>query len=104
MRSVFGWDLPPGCSQRDIDEAAGVNAMCAVCANYLDDCVCPECQECGEIGDPDCYKKHGMKLNKEQLLARSKRRIADLQDQITDEGMYQAWLEDQPDDFMDNLT
>ena len=23
MRSVFGWDLPPGCTQRHIDEAAG---------------------------------------------------------------------------------
>jgi hypothetical protein len=23
MRNVFGWSLPPGCTQRDIDEAYG---------------------------------------------------------------------------------
>jgi hypothetical protein len=29
-------------------------------------CVCPECPECNEIGNPDCYKEHGMVLSDEQ--------------------------------------
>lgn len=36
-RSIFGWDLPPGVTQRMIDEAAGVGTQeCYDCALLTD--------------------------------------------------------------------
>lgn len=58
---VFGWDLPPGCSIRDIDEHAGAYAECELCKHTADNCTCPECPECGECGNPACYLEHGLK-------------------------------------------
>lgn len=29
---------------------------CEVCAHSVDDCICPECPECGQVGDPNCYE------------------------------------------------
>ena len=71
--SIFGWDLPPGCSMRDIEDAQGEGLLdCPVCADGVEmegpDCsvddahgpTCPKhgcvaCQglegECGEV-DP----------------------------------------------------
>jgi hypothetical protein len=52
---------------------------CNICFKNSDDCICPECPKCGEFGDPACYavrgkrnrgKRHGLKLNKAQLVAR----------------------------------
>lgn len=36
---IFGWDLPPGCSQRDIDNAMGSDAPedCYICKAALDE-------------------------------------------------------------------
>ena len=34
---------------------------------HLDDCICPECEECGSIGDPLCYREHGLRLSEEQV-------------------------------------
>jgi hypothetical protein len=48
---MFGWDLPPGVTQRMIDEQAG-DELCEVCGEYPDDCKCPECPTCGEYGCP----------------------------------------------------
>ena len=59
-RSIFGWDLPPGCSQRDIEEAAGFGSVCEVCDQTDDECTCPECPVCGEVGRLDCYNEHGL--------------------------------------------
>lgn len=39
---------------------------CAVCG-LGDDCICPECPQCGSQGDPYCYKDHGMILSQEQI-------------------------------------
>lgn len=43
-RNVFGWDLPPGCSMRDIDRACGdgwgdeeCREDCMMCAKPLDE-------------------------------------------------------------------
>jgi hypothetical protein len=51
-RSIFGWDLPPGCTQRDIDEAAGGNRdICTECGVVLQSeeewevGLCMKCQE-----------------------------------------------------------
>lgn len=47
MSRLFGWDLPPGCSQSDIDRAAGVEGPmdCPVCVDgkELDGDECPKC-------------------------------------------------------------
>lgn len=56
---IFGWDLPPGCTMRMIDEQAGVYARCEICYKYLDDCNC-ECPTCGNFGDIICCYTHGM--------------------------------------------
>ena len=41
---IFGWDLPPGCSMRDIENALGVEEP-------LD---CPVCVDGVELDGPDC--------------------------------------------------
>jgi hypothetical protein len=54
-RSIFGWSLPPGAAS---DPFAPYNAKeppCAVCGNFSDSCICPECPVCGSQGDPACY-------------------------------------------------
>lgn len=33
---------------------------CQVCEKHTDNCECPECQVCGNVGDPDCYTHHGL--------------------------------------------
>jgi hypothetical protein len=44
MRSIFGWDLPPGCTERHIDQAAGIEGP-------LD---CPICLDGVEMDGADC--------------------------------------------------
>jgi hypothetical protein len=54
-------NLPPGCSIRDIEWAAGYpEGPCEICGKSVDDCTCPECPVCGSVGDPVCYEKHGL--------------------------------------------
>lgn len=55
MPGIFGWSYPPGCSGPPYDDRP-----CEVC--FLDPgstgphgCICPECEVCGETGNPDCY-------------------------------------------------
>lgn len=76
---IFGWSYPPGAAG---DPTAPYNQeyYCEVCGQHEDKCVCPECKECGTVGDPNCYKHHGMELNEEQILAKEK-----AQDKINDE-------------------
>jgi hypothetical protein len=51
---IFGWSLPPGCTDRDIDEAVGAN-HCEHCEKFAalgfecsahthGECDCPKCQ------------------------------------------------------------
>ena len=51
--SKFGWSYPPGCSSVPGDEPC----WCEICRQYDDNCVCPECPRCGDIGNPDCCKE-----------------------------------------------
>ena len=51
----FGWWYPAGAAN---DPNAPWNQQeppCAVCGQYEDDCICPECPACGSVGDPNCY-------------------------------------------------
>ena len=34
---MIGWNLPPGCTQRDIDEAFGDDSVCEVCGHAFPD-------------------------------------------------------------------
>jgi hypothetical protein len=64
-RNVFGWDYPPGVTQRMIDDAYGREEPCDVCGLMADgDCICPECPECGATGDPHCYEPDGHGLTR----------------------------------------
>ena len=104
-RSVFGWSLPPGCTQRHIDEAFGGEAVCECCGHNVDSCICPECPYCGAAGDPACYNaghesddvrlRGKMEFTKPQLIGQSRLKIAGWQDQIVFEEQYIAHLESQ---------
>src|SRR5262249_46932882 len=92
-RHVFGWDLPPGVTSRMIDEAfGGGDPPCEVCGMAVDDCLCPECPQCGSVGDVRCYRSiacdrtkprgpydtdtgdHGLEFTPEQIEARERAR------------------------------
>lgn len=60
---IFGWSYPPGCSSLPDDE----DYPCGTCGKFEDKCICPECPECGTVGDPRCYIHHGMKYQQAQI-------------------------------------
>lgn len=43
---------------------------CQMCGHNPGSCVCEECTECGQVGDPECYVKHGMVETDEQIQGR----------------------------------
>jgi hypothetical protein len=59
----FGWSYPPGCSGPPEPDYG----PCGCCGRELDECICPECPECGATGDPACYVNHGLEYTKDQL-------------------------------------
>jgi len=68
MRNVFGWWYPPGCSGPPDDDVP----PCEVCGGDVEKdgeggCICPECPQCGEVGDPKCYKEHGLERTDAQI-------------------------------------
>jgi hypothetical protein len=92
---MTGWNLPPGCSVRDIDNAFGGEAPCEVCGLWCDDCICPECPDCGEQGNPHCYEGHGLVRTQAQidnLAAATAQHLADVK--AENQGYEQAWLDD----------
>lgn len=62
MKSIFGWSLPPGVSQRMIDEQAGVDGPydCPICADGVElEASCPVCKQdmvCSKHGCVECQK------------------------------------------------
>jgi hypothetical protein len=56
---IFGWSYPPGAAN---DPNAPYNQTddgpCDVCGKAIDDCICPECDVCGETGNTECYDEH----------------------------------------------
>ena len=63
---MAGFNLPPGCSVRDIP-GNGPDEPCGVCGQFEDACLCPECPECGNHGDPRCYGPHGLTRTQTQV-------------------------------------
>lgn len=51
------WGDPPDC-------------YCEMCGNECGSCICGECPICGEAGNPECYKEHGMEETDEQVQSR----------------------------------
>jgi len=67
--SIFGWSYPTGAAN---DPNAPYNqnddGPCEVCGKATDDCICPECPVCENIGDITCYENHhGMTRTKAQI-------------------------------------
>ena len=57
---IFGWSYPAGCSGPPDDE----QLYCDICYGSVIGvtavkCICPECDVCGEVGNPDCYASKG---------------------------------------------
>ncbi len=65
-------NLPPGCSNADIERYFACGP-CDICGgNPESDCICPECPVCSAAGDRICYISHGMIRTKEQAEKRAK--------------------------------
>jgi len=62
--SKFGWSYPPGCSGTPFDEP---DPPCDICGRDTDECICPPCKSCEEIGNPSCYANHGMFRTEAQI-------------------------------------
>jgi len=98
--SIFGWSLPPGVSNRIIDEAYGVEGPCEMCGGdpeshiKANQCICPECPECGGFGDPSCYGQGHLPYNMAQYM-----QLKELEQQWEEEargeadGMYEDYKE-----------
>lgn len=90
-RSMFGWDYPPGVNSVPGDEDEG---PCEVCGNDVDNCICPECPECGTYGDPGCYLNHGLELTLEQVKGLENLLDSESCDRLSDEQMSKSYLEE----------
>jgi predicted amidophosphoribosyltransferase len=55
-RSIFGWSYPPGAAGDPNAPWNQHDGACDVCGQNLDNCICPECPVCLEVGNPACYK------------------------------------------------
>jgi len=87
--SIFGWSYPPGCSGPPDD----TEFPCAVCGNFADDCICPECPVCGAQGYDFCYKGHGMVRSEAQEYSLAWNE-AHWEDDARQESA--AWIEEHP--------
>lgn len=68
------------------NDPAAEEGRCEVCGCYPDDCICPECKECGSVGDLRCYDHHGLEMTAEQ--EQSKRFMDGLHDPDNREDYY----------------
>jgi hypothetical protein len=97
--SIFGWDLPPGCTTRDIDIAAGVYDVCEICYESIDDCMCDECPTCATVGDVVCCYTHGFVWSPQQQTAYKAGRVklseAEAQARADAEAEARAWADEQ---------
>jgi hypothetical protein len=65
-RHPFGWSYPPGAANDPYAPYNEVEGPCQCCGKAVNDCICPECSTCGEVGNPECYAKHNMVPTAEQ--------------------------------------
>jgi hypothetical protein len=72
--SIFGWSYPPGAASDPYAPYNQEEGPCDVCGNFVDDCICPECPECGSHGDEWCYERHGLVRCRAQIESLAKAR------------------------------
>lgn len=77
---------------------------CSVCFSPASGCVCPECPTCGDTGNSRCYKDHVLKLNRWQLVIRTEKRIADLEEEVDVERQYLEHLNSLPDGYCEDWS
>ena len=92
---IFGWSYPPGCNSVPGDEPED---PCDCCGHHVDDCICEECPECGEVGETRCYMEHGLELTREQVDGISKLSQAIYVDLARDREMCKGVLEESLDE------
>ena len=89
-RSIFGW------RRYDVEcSAMGTERPCETCGLGTSSCICPECEVCGEAGNPYCYDQGHLHYSLNQLIGLSKLRIYTLQQQLVDEQYALLSLENQ---------
>lgn len=74
-------------------------APCEVCGHNADDCICPECPDCHEAGNPYCYQTGRLKATYEQVIGHQRMLIARAEESLDTERMYLQWLESHPDEI-----
>lgn len=83
--SKFGWSLPPGCGKLPGEEDEG---PCECCGQSIDDCICPSCPVCSNVGNPKCYTDHGIEKEPKQI-----RSLAEAEARWAEENCLQAEAE-----------
>lgn len=91
----MAWNLPPGCTNRMIDEAAGAFDICECCAHPVDDCICPECVICEEVGNPVCYQVHGLTYSMEQLKSLADMALREFNNRLAEDALFAEMEKDQ---------
>ena len=82
----------------------GYTPTCKVCLSFKPLCFCPECPQCGERGLPKCYQEHPLKLNREQLIARTSKRIEDLEEEAHVEKNFLGHLHSQEESYCEDWS
>ena len=65
-------------------------------------CLCPECPQCGESGNPRCYKDHPLRLNGYQLVLRTEKLIEKMEEELDVEKQYLEMLNEQPESYCED--
>ena len=52
-----GWSTSPNNPKNSDRHVLDGDPYCEVCREWPENCVCPECPLCGEIGNPTCYQE-----------------------------------------------
>lgn len=95
--SIFGWDLPPGCSINDLP-GNQPEEPCNICLSDLDHCICPECPVCGAIGNSICYEIHGLERSDAQLITYECNKKLYEAERIQENEMYDQMIKDIEDE------
>lgn len=89
---MTGWNMPPGCTGNESYFHDG--GPCACCGRDPAECICPECPDCGEHGNPRCYEEHTLaEFSVQQLIGQARVRISWIRDQLAEEEMALQMLE-----------
>jgi hypothetical protein len=66
--------------------------ICECCGRDPDDCICPVCPTCHEVGNRYCYTEGYLTYTYEQLLGQAKADIAKAKDALSEAEYYLQWL------------